>query len=223
MDSIFKEATFKNPVKKSTDITKNLAFVTELMKRSQNMRKVNITDNVSLNEVKVKSGKLTRLFGDLISDFGYKPEVFDVTAGDYDFTDLKHYIQFKSNQGREIEEAANPGLARLVFPYMGKNLQPRLVVNGKELPFTENDFQELRDNYYNTYYAIKMNKVEKVVIKHLVGGNQLGFDEEAAMSKVSGVRDIFVIYLTLKSDSLAPQWNSIMNENVSSYYQARKF
>ena len=98
-----------------------------------------------------------------------------------------------------------------------------MVVNGKELPFTENDFQELRDNYYNTYYSIKMNKVEKVVIKHLVGGNQLGFDEEAAMSKVSGVRDIFVIYLTLKSGALAPQWNSIMNENVSSYYQARKF
>ena len=223
MDSIFKEATFKNYAKKTTDTTKNLALVTELMKRSLNMKKVSTSDTVSLDEVKVKSGKVTRLFGDLTTDFGYKPEVFDVTAADYNFTDLKHYIQFKSNQVRELEDTSNLGIARLVFPYMGKNIQPRLVVNGKELPFTENDLQEFRDNYYNTYYSIKMNKVEKVVIKHLVGGNQLGFDDEAAMSTVSGVRDIFVIYLTLKPGALAPQRTSIMNENVNGYYQARKF
>ena len=150
MDSIFKEATFKNSAKKTTDSTKNLAPVTELMKRSLNMRKVSISDTVSFNDLKVKSGKLIRLFGDLTSDLGYKPEVFDVTAADFNFTDLKHYIMYKSNQVREIEEPANPGVARLVFPYMGKNLQPRFIVNGKEFPFTDRDPQEIRDHFYNT-------------------------------------------------------------------------
>lgn len=224
LDSVFKEAKFKNPVKKAIDTLNNLSIANELAKRNISMKKVSITDTISLNEVKVNGGKQTRLFGDVTSDFGYKPEVFDVTSADYDFTNLKHYIQYKSSQVREVEDPLNPGLARLVFPYMGKNFQPRFIVNGKELPFTESDPQEVRDDFYNTYYTIKMNKVEKVVIKHLVGGNQMGFDaEDTQMSTISGVRDIFVIYLTLKPGALAPQWSSIMNENVSGYYEARKF
>ena len=68
-----------------------------------------------------------------------------------------------------------------------------------------------------------MNKVEKVVIWHLVGGNQMGLNDEATMSTVSGVRDIFVIYSMLKPGALDPQWSSIINENLSGYYQARNF
>jgi hypothetical protein len=223
MDSIFKEATFKNRVKSVSDTSKNLALAAEMVNRFINMKKVSVTDTIALREVKVNGGKNTRLFGDLTSEFGYKPEVFEVTADDNTFTDLRHYIQYKSNQARELEDPTNPGLYRLVFPYMGRNLQPRIVVNGKELPFTERDPQEIRDDYYNAYYSIKMNKVEKVVIRHLVGGNQMGFDDDAQMSTISGVRDIFVIYLTLKPGALAPRYSNIMNENVSGYYEARKF
>lgn len=57
-----------------------------------------------------------------------------------------HYIPHKSSQVREFINLED-GVSLLVFHYMEKNFQPRIVINNKELPVTNNEPQYMRDDY----------------------------------------------------------------------------
>lgn len=222
VDSLYKGTSLLNKTKNQLDtvlfdqkIAKEMTF--------RNQKKVSITDTIQLSEVKINGDKNTRLFGDVAGGFGYPDESFTVTSKDFDFTNLGHYLLYKSKQAVEKTDVEDPGKSRIVFPFFGKNLQPLIIVNGKELPFTADDPQEVKDNYYSTYYSIPMNKVEKVVIKHLVGGNKLSLGAESEMSEISKERDVFIIYLTLKPGAIDRKNVHTINEQVDGYYETRLF
>lgn len=224
LDSIFKKIIIKSQAKKQQEEEINMPLANEMLKRNTIVKnKAGIKDTIQLDEVKVRGSKNVKISGEMALNFGYKPEIFNVDPSDYDFSNLGQFIRVKSNMCREVEDSANLGLFKLVFPYNGKFIEPLIVVNDKELPFTANDAPEVRDSYYNTYYSIQMNKVEKVVIKHLVGANQLGFGEESGMSTITTARDIFVIYLTLKPGALDPVRSYSIIEKISGYYNSRVF
>ncbi len=224
LDSIFKKSVFKFQVNSQKNEVINQPLAIEMLRRNTIVKnKISIKDTIQLDEVKVKGSKTTRVSGEMALNFGYKPEIFNVTPSDYDFSNLGHFIRVKSNLCREVEDTSNLGAFKLVFPYSGKFIEPLIIVNDKEVPFTANDPQEVRDNYYNTYYSIQMNKVEKVVIKHLVGADQLGLSEESGMSTITTARDIFVIYLTLKPGALDPVRSYSIIEKISGYNNSRVF
>lgn len=221
LDSLFKTKPYQVEAKTVEQIVANNK-ASEILRRSIQAKKLSLSDTILLNEIKVTDDKNVRLFDRVASTFGYKPEDFTVTPKDYDYTNLMHYILHKSSQAREFTNPED-GISRLVFPYMGKNFQPRFVINNKELPFTDNDPQYMRDDYYNTYLTLPMNKVERVVIKHLLSSAQLSLSEETGMSQSTAADDIFVIYLYLKPNALVKTKPNAILEELDGYYQAKTF
>jgi hypothetical protein len=222
LDSLFKTHPYEIKEKTLAQIVAKNTKTSEILRRSIQAKKQSLSDTILLNEVKITDDKNVRLFDRVASTFGYKPEDFTVTQKDYDYTNLMHYILHKSSQARELTSPED-GVSRLVFPYMGKNFQPRFVINNKELPFTDNDPQYMRDDYYNTYLTLPMNKVERVVIKHLLSSAQLTQSEETGMSQSTAADDIFVIYLYLKPNALVKTKPNAILEELDGYYQAKAF
>jgi hypothetical protein len=222
LDSLFKVATYSKKRLKLLDTTVYYKKIAEEMV-ARRKKKYNITDTIKLAEVKINANKNTVLFNDVATSFGYPEESFTVTSADYDFQNLGNYLLYKSKQAIEKSDESDPGRIRIGFPFFGEFYQPLIIVNGKELAFSAEDSQDVKDTYYDTYFNIGMNMVEKVVVKHLVGANKLSLGIESGMSEISGIRDVFVLYLTLKPNALENRKFNIIHEQVEGYYQTRLF
>lgn len=230
LDSLFKDTKIKPFVPEVAPIVQK-PLVEELTKRLKVMKNASLRDTIHLNEVRVVDRNVS-LFDRVVGDFGYPVEDYTVTKADYDYYSLKSFLMHKSGGIREIDNPNNPGESFLAYPVFNGFVQPRIVVNNKELPFTDYDPQSVKNDYYNTYWSLAMSKVERVVIKHLVGiAPQINQSpnlntEEGETATAENSRpgdDVYIIYLTLKSGALDKKiFNSIV-EDVTGYYQAKSF
>ncbi len=227
MNPLFRQPPAVSPLPPA-DIQQVDPFSEQLAERRRSQIKQRMTDTIELKEVVIKD-KHVRLFDGVLTDFGYPTESFDITSKDYDYRNLAHFILHRVSTAR-------PGDSDIVtFISTSGKTKPsvRFIANGREVPFTDDDPQEMRSHYYNQYYNIRMDKIEKVVIRHMLSspGLQQGGEESenamgvgtVSMSQLSGPRDFYVIYLTLKPDALAPDVPSKYKEDITGYYEARTF
>jgi hypothetical protein len=187
----------------------------------------------NLKEVKIKASRNVVLRDQTAITSGYPDEVLTVTKDDLTYSNLRHYILTKSKQAKNDPDPQATG-NQIVFLSGGQTFKPRIIVDNTELPFTDDDDNVILDHYYDTYYSLSMDKVEKVVIKHLLGGlkpppvadftttaNAMG--NSVAGAKAVPPKEIYIIYLTLKPGALLRNGGGITTANINGYYEARTF
>lgn len=191
-----------------------------------------LSDTLRLKGVTVKSDKSLTLRDAVTTNFGYKDEILNVAEKDYDYKDLRNYILHVSNQAHIDNNAESNDL---VFFAEGKKWFPRLVVNNREMPFTdEDDYLDIAKAYYNQYYNLPIQEVEKVVIKRMIAPPRLNAPNANAISDfgagmsspgttLTNIRPIFVIFITLKPNALIAVNASTINTEINGYYQSRVF
>jgi len=248
LDSLFREPPAVNrsilPIAAGQSTT---APINEknVIERSVAAHKISLTDTTHLKEVKIKADKYIRLNDETVSLLGYPDEVYNVEAKDYDMTDLFHYLQFYSKAevgdvgfadgGSELRplklgEVPPPDSQTIYFKLLyyhgsrGVNIFPRLIINGRELVYSERagDVRQMAD-YQQTYFSLPVNKVKKVVIKRAIGPPQVTLSAKAGSSTFSGPNDVYIIYLTLEPGAVASPWPDKIAADVNGYYQARTF
>lgn len=202
-----------------------------LVKRALQSRQRSLTDTIiNLKEVKVRTGKTLQLRDQTVVSFGYPTEVLTPTAQDMKYKTLRDYILFASKQAR-TDVASN----RIVFLADGKQFAPRIIVDNSEVPFTDDDPDDVRDHYYNDYYDLPIDQVIRVEIKKMLApsrlnqaslssssGNAYG-SSMSRMSTVSGMQPIFIISLTLKPGAFKKKEFDVVQADVKGYYEAREF
>jgi len=171
----------------------------EIGKRMAYNRTYKTGDAIQLNEVKVVAGKTDKveMFDQTLSTFGYPDQVFDITASDYSYKGLEHYLLTKAQGAQAIDDGDTTGNEGVTFLANGKKIRPRIVVNGRE------DITERLD-----YYSLTMDQINQIVVKHLVGNTG---------------NDVFVISLNLKDSALRGPNLDILNINLNGYYEAKAF
>ncbi|TCC91769.1 hypothetical protein EZ428_08425 [Pedobacter frigiditerrae] len=159
-------------------------------------RKFKIGDSIMLDEVKIVGEKKEAILlpdGGSLMTFGYKDQVFNITAADYVFKGLEHFLLTKAELARPIpidDSTGNEGI------YFGSS-RPLILVNNRL------DLQDRLD-----YYSLTMDQINKIVIKHLI--NNQG-------------KDVFVMYLDLKDSALRGPNLHLLNIGLNGYYSARTF
>jgi hypothetical protein len=169
---------------------------TEINTRMAYNRKFKIGDSIMLDEVKIVGEKKEAILlpdGGTLMTFGYKDQVFNITAADYVFKGLEHFLLTKAELARPIpidDSTGNEGI------YFGSS-RPLILVNNRL------DLQERLD-----YYSLTMDQINKIVIKHLIN--------------VQGT-DVFVMYLDLKDSALRGPNLHLLNIGLNGYYSAKAF
>ncbi len=169
---------------------------TEINTRMSYNRKFKIGDSITLDEVKILGEKKEAILlpdGGSLMTFGYKDQVFNITAADYVFKGLEHFLLTKAELARPIpldDSTGNDGI------YFGSS-RPLILVNNRL------DLQERLD-----YYSLTMDQINKIVIKHLI--NNKG-------------NDVFVMYLDLKDSALRGPNLHLLNTGLNGYYSAKTF
>ncbi|WP_316783688.1 hypothetical protein [Pedobacter frigiditerrae] len=194
IDSLFKPIPIN--IKNFSPFAVSATISDEIVKRSTYNRKYKLGDSIMLDEVKIVQKKKERvyLFDETLSTFGYPDQVFNITAADYDFKSLEHYLLTNVNGARPApldDSVANSGV---IFPRSGR---PRIIVNNRQ------DIQDRLD-----YYELTMNQITKIVIKRLINNNG---------------DDVYVMYLDLKPEALLGPNLDILNINLNGYYTAKTF
>ncbi|RZL49218.1 MAG: hypothetical protein EOP00_07445 [Pedobacter sp.] len=180
----------------------------ELTKRITYNRKFKIGDSILLNEVNIVGEKSANvpLFEQTLTTFGYPDQVFNITAADYDFKGLEHFLLTKVKgsvpvreleSGDNLDSNSNEGI---MFLNDGKPVRPVIRINNKE------EIQNRLD-----YYSLTMDQIDKVTVKRLVGN---------ANGKTA---DVYVIELEVKEAALLGPNLNLLNLNLNGYYTARSF
>jgi len=174
----------------SIDMNMPSSFKNKLLERRKTITQ-SLADTVRLNEVTIKKSIYIWLDNEVFTTFGYKDEVFEITPKDYEYKTVRQYITRYSPSA--------PSQDAIGFFYWPGPNYPRIVVNNKVIPY-----QYLFETYYDLYYSMSLEEVDKIVIKHLIGPN---------------ITDVYVIYLTVKP----PKESDRIAMNVRGYYEAREF
>jgi hypothetical protein len=185
-----------------------------------------------LKEVQIRASRNVRLRDQTAVSSGYADEVLTVTPKDLSFRTLRDYILYASKQAKPAP-ATSDFSDDIVFFADGKNYKPRIIVNNKEAPFTDEDEDDIKSHYYSTYFNLPMNVVEKVVIKRLlaglkapkIGGSQIAnaMGNTVAGARTPPIENLFVIYLTLKPGAMLRNGGGVAIANLQGYYEARDF
>lgn len=187
-------------------------MLTEISRRQKFELRKNLSDTISLNEVAIKAQRSVVLRDVILNDFGYKEDEFTIAASDYDYTDLRHFLTHRLNYNTVI---VNPGIRtnRETGETAVTPVYPRLIVNGREMPYTDQDPPELIQDYIDVYYGLRMDKVKYVKAKRMVG-----MDQNTGQSK-----EVFVLYLTVDMNAIHGQEVGVINREVQGYYESRVF
>lgn len=175
-----------------------LAFNTEISKRMAYYRTYKTGDSILLDEVKIVKNKTRmQLFDQTLTTFGFPDQVFNITAADYSYRSLEHFLLTKadgSQSADDLDSVSNEGVTFLVG---GKKVRPRIIVNNSEDLFDRID-----------YYSLTMDQINQITIRQLMGqsGNA-----------------VFVILLNLKESALLGPNLHLLNVNLNGYYNARNF
>lgn len=175
------------------------ALNSEMGKRITYNRSYKFGDSILLDEVNVLSNKNNKvvLFDQTLTTFGYADQVFNITAADYSYKGLEHYLLTNVKGAQSIDDLDSTGSEGVAFISNGKKVRPRMLINRKE------DLSERLD-----YYSLTMDQINQVVVKHLVGNTG---------------QDVYVISLNLKDSALRGPNLNLLNINLNGYYAARSF
>ncbi len=193
-----------------------------------------------LKEVKVKAVNYIQLRDTRLTTMGYEDETFTPGPADKQTT-IREYILSVSKQARmENESSANAGKSgdqlrvnRMVFYADGETHDPRLIVNGYELPTSNysSDDEIIKTNLYNQYFDLPLDKAVKIVIKRGLTPPKIGAPKHAfstlagsaTQSVVVPGETVFVIYLTLKPGAMDAERGNVAQLQLNGFYQARTF
>jgi len=196
-----------------------------------------LKDTLKLKEVKVNGNKNITLRDVTVTSFGYPDEVLVPGLKENQERTIRDYLLFASKQARyESVSGAdeNRRLDRIVFYAEGLKLDPRLIVNGYEVPI-ESVEEFVKNDMYNRYFNLSLSKVERIVIKRMIAPPTLkrARGESAEFMNISGgvesnvtkidSEPVFIIYLTLKPGALDVEQKGVMHQQINGYYQAREF
>ncbi|MEJ6978927.1 hypothetical protein WG906_00600 [Pedobacter sp. P351] len=211
LDSLYSKPYPVKPFgSKSPESAQLAAFKKEMASRIDEMKKFDLSDTILLNEVAVKSKNSVDLFGQRVTSFGYPDQNFTITdKDDKDYNSLRHYLITNVNGASPDDNMDRNGV---VFRANGKPHFPIFMIDRREDAFDRMD-----------YYDLQMKDIQKVVVRHMVGMSQSQIDSTTSMSTLSGISDVFLIYLTLKPSAYSKKEPSILNTYVNGYYQARMF
>ncbi|KQM77206.1 hypothetical protein ASE74_18295 [Pedobacter sp. Leaf216] len=171
----------------------------EIGKRMDYNRKFKFGDSISLNDIEIKAnaGKKLLLFNETLSTFGYPDQVFNITAADYSYKGLEHFLLTKANGAQTIDDLDSTGGEGVAFLSNGKKVRPRILINNREDLFERLD-----------YYSLTMDQINQLTVRHLVN---------------SEAKDVYVISLNLKDEALRGSNLDLLNINLNGYYTARTF
>jgi len=169
-----------------------------------------IGETILLDEVTVLNQKnlQVQLFDQTLTTFGYPDQVFNITAADYDFKGLEHFLLTKvdgaqSADGVEGADSLDTNTGEgIAFLADGKKVRPSIMINNRE------DIQDRLD-----YYSLTMDQINKITVKHLLGNTGTG----------TGTNHVYVISLDLKDSALLGPNLHLLNLNLNGYYTARAF
>lgn len=172
----------------------------EIGKRMDYNRTYKFGDSISLNDIEIKAAQNNKvvLFQDVLTSFGYPEEVFNITAADYSYKGLEHFLLTKAKGSYPAEENDSLGNEGVTFLANGKKVRPVIKVNNREELFTER----------LDYYSLTMDQINQVRIQHLL--NSTG-------------KDVYLISLNLKDEALRGPNLDLLNLNLNGYYAARTF
>ena len=196
IDTVFKPIPVKiektSPVKIPTNVE------VEITKRSAYNRTYKRGDSILLDAVTITGATNTLdLFDNRLTSFGYKDQVYTITAADYSYKGLEHFLLSKAEGAMPIDDGDSTGNEGVAFISRGKKVRPTLLINNKE------DIQDRVD-----YYSLAMDQINQVVIKHMI--NREGMDQ-------------YVISLNVKDSALRGPNLNLLNVNLNGYYAARTF
>ncbi len=171
----------------------------EISKRMAYNRTYKTGDAIELDEVKVVAGKTGKveMFDQTLRTFGYTDQVFNISASDYSYKGLEHYLLTNANGAQPLADNDTTGNEGVSFLANGARIRPRIIVNGRE------DLTERLD-----YYSLTMDQINQIVVKHLVDNTG---------------KDVFVISLNLKDSALRGPNLDLLNINLNGYYEAKAF
>jgi hypothetical protein len=197
LDSVFKP--FPIQLRASRFSSVDASITNELTKRMTYNRTYKTGDAILLNEVKIVSGKSEKvaMFDQTLSTFGYKDQVFNISAADHSYKGLEHYLLTNVKGAQPLDDGDTTGSEGINFLANGKKVRPRIVVNGKEDLFQRID-----------YYSLTMDQINQIIVKHLVGNTG---------------DDVYVINLNLKDSALRGPNLNLLNVDLNGYYETKTF
>jgi len=157
-------------------------------------------DSITLSDVEIKAEKSKRvvLFDETLTTFGYPEQVFNITAADYSYKGLEHFLLTKANGAMPVEDSDSIGNEGVTFIANGKKVRPRIKVNNREELVAER----------LDYYSLTMDQINQVKIQHLIGNTG---------------NDVYLISLNLKDEAMRGPNLNLLNVNLNGYYNARTF
>lgn len=199
MDSLFTRPLPIDPIEKPDTILSEMAK--NVLQRKSELLKVSNSKSIEIKEVSIKSRRKEDKLrtGELLVNFGYKDQSFTITPDDYSYQSLSHYL-LTNVDGAMLSD--DPEYDGITFMNDGVKILPMVIANGSE--YTLPDF---------VYPHIRMKFVEKIVVKHRLGG----------VSESGKSSHKYIIELTVKPAALEPQELSVQNVHVKGYYQERTF
>jgi MG2 domain len=172
----------------------------ELGRRMDYNRTYKFGDSITLSEVEIKAAKSKQvnLFDETLTSFGYPEQVFNITAADYSYKGLEHFLLTKANGAMPPDDTDSIGNEGITFIANGKKIRPRIKVNNREELIMER----------LDYYSLTMDQINQVKIQHLIG---------------RGGNDVFLISLNLKDEVSQGSNLNLLNVNLNGYYNAHIF
>jgi hypothetical protein len=166
-------------------------------------RKSFLSDTLRLKEVAIKGQKITVVNLDTgpesFVDFGYKDELFNITPADRDKNNVTHYLAAHSTAVPSGDGVVFDGVIISPTIHLAIKMRPRMFVNGRLIPTI---LEQAR------YYNLQLNKVKKIVLKHLVN--------------IHG-SDAYFIYLTIDPEVDHPVDPGVLKTYVQGYDKPRVF
>jgi hypothetical protein len=196
LDSLFKDPLKVNAVAGSINMPNLSAFDIETARRMAFNRIARSNEAINLKEVVIDGGDKKRvvLRDETLTTFGYPDLVYNITAADYDYKSLEHFLLTKVPGAVSLSDTTE-GVAFIASG--GGRLAPRIIVNKREDIFDRLD-----------YYSLPMNQVNKITVRHLIR---------------NGGGDAYVMNLDLKEDAFRSSSLDVLNTTLPGYYQAREF
>ncbi len=199
IDTLFNPLDIR--IKKTSSLLLSANLIAEISKRMTYNRANKVGDPILLNEVTITGeSKRVELFDQTLMTFGYKDQVFNITAADYGFKGLEHWLLTKVQGAFPLDDNDSTGNEGIAFLASGKKVRPSIMINNKQ------DIQERLD-----YYSLTMDQINSVVVKHLITATP------------SEPMDAYVIYLNLKESAFLGAKLHLLNLNLNGYYSARNF
>lgn len=182
-----------------------LTVAEELAKRMAYLRTYKTGDGINLNEINIIGSKTEtiQLLDQSFKTYGYPDQVFNITAADYTFKGLEHFLLTKVKGAVPVDNtladtaSGNFTEEGVAFVINGKKTWPRLLINGRE------ETQGRLD-----YYSLTMDQINKIVVRRLIGATG---------------GELYFINLFVKDSAFSGPNMHLLNVSLNGYYQAKTF